>query len=115
MIEAYKILIDDMRDDSGQCNLPRMDLIIRNPRAYDLVKPLLKANAFVLYSDHDLGLTPDSHYERTGYQILMDMFQSGIYPIIVHVITANPVGRKNIEAALRSEGYSVNGIGEWSR
>lgn len=69
----------------------------------------------VLFADHDLGTTPDCHYERNGYQLIMDLFKDGIYPVMVRVITANPVGRKNIEAALMAEGYSVNGIGEWSR
>lgn len=115
MIDAYKILIDDMRMDGCEFNLPRMDLIIRNNKALDLVRPLLKSVKIVLYLDHDLGCTPDLELEKNGYQILMELFQHDIYPVIVHIITANPVGRKNIVAGLRSFGYSINGIGEWTR
>lgn len=115
MNPVLKIMIDDTRDDNYRYNLPKMDLIIRDNKALDFIKPRLKCVDIVLFLDHDLGMTEDARLEKDGYHILMDLFRDGIYPIMVRVITSNPVGRKNIESALRSEGYETNGIGEWSR
>jgi hypothetical protein len=119
-MNAFKILIDDMRNDGhdnliDDTGLPPMDLIIRTPVMFQTLKPILKNIDFVLFLDHDLGLDLNCHYNKNGYQILMEMFDDKIYPLIVKVITSNPVGRQNIYAALRAEGYSSNGIGEWTR
>ena len=113
----FKVLIDDFRDDNDEHQLPRMDLIIRNNKAYELVKPILKNLDFVLYADHDLGIDFNTcEYERNGYKILMDMIEAGIYPVAVYVITANPVGRHNIELALHHEGYRMdNETVRWTR
>jgi hypothetical protein len=115
---VYKILLDDMRSDGmipNGTNLPMMDLIIRTPAMFDSLIPILMTIEFVLFLDHDFGLDDKCHYAKDGYKMLMEMFDLKIFPHMIKLVTANPVGRKNIEAALRQTGYNCNGIGEWTR
>lgn len=115
---TLKILIDDLRADGSiigsTLNLPTMDLIIRNGKTFNFLKPILKRADIILFLDHDLSII-DGVLEKNGYQLLCEMFADGIYPVLVRVITSNPVGRQNIYAALRHEGYEANGLDEWSR
>ena len=55
-----------------------------------------------LYLDHDLG----DAQGRTGYDIVKFLESNPDHrPGEVIIVTANPVGRKNIEAGLRSMGF----------
>lgn len=55
-----------------------------------------------LYLDHDLGDAKG----RTGYDIVKFLELNPDYrPGEVVIVTANPVGRKNIEAGLRAMGF----------
>ena len=52
--------------------------------------------------DHDLGPDQDS-----GYAVLMWAIERGYLPGKVQLVTSNPVGLRNMRAALESEGYST--------
>ena len=52
--------------------------------------------------DHDLG--PD---QLNGYQIIMWALEHDFAPPHVQIVSSNPVGRKNISAALEAAGYAT--------
>ena len=55
--------------------------------------------------DHDLGGID------TGYDVMVWAIQNRLLPNRVQLVTSNPVGRKNMRAALEREGYkTVDGI-----
>ena len=51
--------------------------------------------------DHDLG------EEESGYDILVWALAERVIPNKVQLVTANPVGRKNMQAALVAAGYKT--------
>ena len=57
-----------------------------------------------LYMDHDLGHKFGNDYDN-GYKILTDFLEAGFRPIEVFLVTANPVGKQNMAAALLNHGY----------
>lgn len=64
-------------------------------RTYDEAIRLCRRFSYdTLYLDHDLG------EERTGLDLLRQLKREGRCPPIVHCISWNPVGRKNILAEL---------------
>lgn len=66
-------------------------------RTYDEAVRLCRRFTYtVLYLDHDLGEC------RTGLDLLRQLKREGRCPPKVHCISWNPVGRKNIEAELRT-------------
>ena len=54
-----------------------------------------------LYMDHDLGNDYDN-----GYKILTDFLEVGFKPLEVFLVTANPVGKQSMAAALLNHGYT---------
>jgi hypothetical protein len=56
----------------------------------------------LLLLDHDLG-----HEEpnKTGYDVVCFIEESGLKPKEIKLVTANPVGMMKIEATLESMGY----------
>lgn len=90
------LLIDDERDLYCQA-------IARTP---EVAKHLLRCNCWeCVCFDHDLGCN------ETGYDIMMWMFNSNIYPPKIQLVTSNPVGRKNMGDLLKSKEYnSIDGI-----
>ena len=103
MRKMIKVLIDDMRELDG------MNLVIRNYQSYLNTKETLLNNDFELYLDHDLG------EEKSGYDVIKDLFESGIFPESIFVITMNPVGRKNIYDVLEYYHYRKSKNGNWIR
>lgn len=69
-------------------------------------KALLKAQAWeCVCLDHDLGES------TTGYDVLVWALESNLCPPHVQLVTSNPVGRRNMKAALENAGYtSKDGI-----
>lgn len=59
--------------------------------------------------DHDLGGT------ESGYDVLNWGLERGLIPGRVQLVTANPVGRKNMRAALEAAGYSTRDGSNFSR
>lgn len=53
----------------------------------------------VVCLDHDLG------GQESGYDVLTWGLDRGYIPDRVQLVTSNPVGRKNMSAALESSGY----------
>ncbi len=53
----------------------------------------------VVCFDHDLGC------EESGYDVIVWALERGLLPLHVQIVTANPVGRKNMASALVSYGY----------
>lgn len=88
------LLIDDVRD------LPGMDIICRTAVAG--IKAVKQLSPTHLYIDHDLGT--DS---INGYQVIMQLLEAKKCPIHVQVVSSNPVGVKNISAALIDAGFLV--------
>lgn len=86
-----KILIDDVRKI-------RADLVCRT---YNEGIDALRANAGqveVLYLDHDLG---DPDVKKTGYGVVCWLEQNPqCWPEVIFLVTANPVGRQNMERVL---------------
>ncbi len=94
------LLIDDMRS-VGE------DLTARNPD--DGKKMLLGMPITHLYIDHDLGPDPDGNEYQNGYKVVCWAIERGCLPPHVQIVSSNPVGRKNIEAALQQDGYVLRG------
>jgi len=85
------LLIDDVR------YLNTVDAIARNA---DAGMQLLEAFVWDgLVIDHDLG------EKLTGYDIVKWAAQNSYLPNKVQIISANPVGKKNIENVLEDNGY----------
>jgi len=51
--------------------------------------------------DHDLG------GPETGYDVLVWGLEGGHIPSRVQLVTSNPVGRRNMRAALEAAGYAT--------
>jgi hypothetical protein len=93
-----ELLIDDFRD------LP-VDAIAKNSQT---AKTLLKLKCWdKVYFDHDLGLNS----EHDGYQIMNWAIENDLLPKEVQLVTANPVGMRNMARALVAEGYQPNAAG----
>jgi len=87
MKELY-LLIDDVRIVEG------MDVVART--AVEGRVALLQHPVTHLVLDNDLGANQDME----GYDVLMWAIQNDCVPAHVSIISANPVARKRIEAAL---------------
>ena len=87
-----KIFLDDIRD------APNGWVIVRNYA--DCIKALETGNVTYLSLDHDLGTL------ETGYDVAVwieeKVWKGELYPPIIEVHSANPVGRKKIDAAIKS-------------
>jgi len=103
MTNEFHLLIDDFRDYD-------MDHIART--ADDGRKALLSYPVTHLYMDHDLGEYGDTAAE-TGYDVITWALEHGTCPPNVQFVTANPVGRDNMAAALENAGYTKDGV--WYR
>jgi response regulator of citrate/malate metabolism len=88
------LLIDDERTYHA-------DIICRTAKAARQVLDTLQFD-FVMF-DHDLGCQDDN-----GYKILTWALENNKCPKKVQIITSSPVGKKNMEDALKSHGYSFN-------
>ena len=98
-MREFHLLIDDVRDYD-------VDLIARNARAG---KAALIMDVTHLYLDHDLGDVD----EPTGYDVLVWAIEADYLPPNVFLVTANPVGRDRMVAALENAGYRKDG--NWYR
>ena len=90
-----KILaIDDVRD------FPDADYIART--AKDGIRALREDGPWdLLHLDHDLASIGDDGRELNGYNILCWLEENPQYaPAEFHLVTANPVGRKNMEMVI---------------
>lgn len=98
--QEISILIDDER------NLEGADIIVRNPTLAIKVCCSLQSFTYDIFLmlDHDLG-HEDPFYNGAG---LLPHF-IGINTIKkIQLVTSNPVGRANMEAILKHEGWSYN-------
>lgn len=86
------LLIDDCR------NL-KVDVIARTAAAGKAMLDNCKWKCVCF--DHDLGET------LTGYDVLVWGLQRDLIPAQVQLVTSNPVGRKNMAAALENSGYTT--------
>lgn len=86
------LLIDDIRDLQG------MDIICRTADAG--IKAVKQLSPSHLYIDHDLGA--DS---INGYQLIVKLLEAKKCPTHVQIVSSNPVGVKNIGAALIDAGF----------
>lgn len=90
-----RLMIDDTRDETNVgCEL---DLIARN---YWTGIEALKSRVWdILYLDHDLSsFMQGGAKEKTGYHVMCFLEENKQYlPKKIICISANPVGRKNIE------------------
>lgn len=95
-----RVWIDDIR------KMPeKYDVHIRS---YSEARELLIAHAKDIKHisfDHDLGVDPNWDKEKTGYDIaciIEDFARKGLMkPITWEIHSANPVGSKNIEVAMK--------------
>lgn len=104
-MKEFHLLIDDIRS-VGE------DLVARTPE--EGKRALLGCPVTHLYIDHDLGLDAHGNEYDNGYKVICWAIERGCLPRYVQIVSSNPVGRKNIEAALRQEGY-VRGRGYWEK
>ncbi len=88
------LLIDDLR------NTP-VDFIARTAEAGKESLRRLDGLLTHVVFDHDLG------EEMTGYDVMMWGIENGFMPDNVQLVTANPVGRDNMIAALLADGYKA--------
>lgn len=102
-MEELHLLIDDLRS-VGQ------DIVARTP---DEGKRLLATKPVThLYIDHDLGLDPQGNEYDNGYKVVCWAIENNCLPCHVQIVSSNPVGRQNIEAALTEAGY-IRERGYW--
>lgn len=87
------LLIDDMRNI----------LADRVCRTFEEGLEAIKEGGWgILYLDHDLGDAQD----RSGYDIIRYIEENQeLRPDVVIIVSSNPVGVKNIQAALKSMNY----------
>ena len=96
----FYLLIDDLRDQF------EVEKIARTPALGILA---LKTNPVThLLIDHDLG------EEKDGYDVVVWAIEHNCLPPNVFIVSANPVGRNRISAALRNTGYKFQ-IDGWFR
>ncbi len=95
-----KILwVDDLRNPPAglQCDIART--------YYEAIDLLSKVDYDEIYLDHDLGDTGTGSQEKTGYSVCLWLAErkneGGHVPDHYHILTANPVGRKNMEGVIR--------------
>lgn len=94
-----QLLIDDTRDIGTE-------VIARTWGAWKaLICPDAPYCWKVVYFDHDLN---SEHAEDTGYTLLTTALEYGWFEATTKIglVTSNPVGRANMEAALKSAGYT---------
>lgn len=115
-MKIIRLLIDDIRtfemigfapfdaQNDGQ------RVIARTP--YEGINALQRVDVTHLYIDHDLGPDPDGTEFPNGYKVICWAIEQDILPPYVEIVSSNPVGRANIQAALRHEGY-VRAQGGW--
>ena len=75
------------------------DIVVRNAAVARVVLTLMYGKIEGVCFDHDLG--PG----ETGYDVLCWAIQGGTIPRLVQLVTANPVGRKQMQQALVQAGY----------
>lgn len=90
------VLIDDVRDLEG------MDIICRTASAGMRVCCFFGNDITHLYIDHDLGES------KNGYEVIKTLLSAGFCPPYVQIVSSNPVGVKNIGAALLNAGYIMS-------
>jgi len=97
MSSEFHLLIDDFREFD-------VDHIAKTPREGQ--QALLSFPVTHLYLDHDLGDVDIP----TGYEVLVWALERGCVPAHVQLVTANPVGRDKMAAALENAGYERKGL-----
>ena len=95
----FHLLIDDLKD-LGVENVART--------AADGKRMLVENNVSHLYIDHDLG------EKESGYDIINWAIENNVLPNWIQIVSYNPVGRINIERALKNQGF-VQVKGFWIR
>jgi len=100
MNKEFILMVDDTK-------MFEADAIARTSQAAEIL--LKHAPVTYLYLDHDLG--PKS--EKNGSELTSWMIENECLPPIIHIISQNPEGVKNIEAKLRSYGYVYNKNEYW--
>jgi hypothetical protein len=98
------LLIDDLRS-VGE------DMVARTPE--DGKAMLSEFPVTHLYIDHDLGLDPEGNEYENGYKVVCWAIENDCLPQYVQIVSSNPVGRQNIEAALQNAGY-IRERGYWT-
>lgn len=97
------LLIDDLRNGN-------FDVIARTPEAAKDLLCYVPTWECVCF-DHDLGDNVEN-----GYRVMCWALDRGFLPEHVQLVTSNPVGRKNMGAALEAAGYiSRDGGTNWRR
>jgi hypothetical protein len=83
----------------------------KTARTYeDGIKAIDEGGWDVLLLDHDLG---DTNPQHTGYGIVQHMEENPELRVPeVRLVTANPVGKANMEAGLLSMGYKMEPISQ---
>lgn len=90
-----KLFLDDIRNPPDGEDW----IVVRNYE--DCIAILNTGRVTDLSLDHDLGETKYSGYDVATY-IEFKVWTEGFYPPKITVHSANPVGRRNIEAAIKS-------------
>lgn len=98
------LLIDDLRE------IPA-DLVARTYNTGLFLLMLHRGNISSLLLDHDLG---EFEVNKTGYDLIKEA--RGFLPDMVEIVSANPVGVKNIGFELTSQGYKGDYTGRvWTK
>lgn len=99
-MEELHLLIDDIRN-VGE------DIVCRTPGGGKICLETQPVSH--LYIDHDLGPDLDGNEYENGYKVVCWALENDCCPPHVQIVSSNPVGRKNIEAALQQAGYVLRG------
>lgn len=97
------LLIDDDRELTA-------DIIARTCEGARVILLAIGERLEAIYFDYDLD-----DYQDNGYKIMCYALEElCIRPKNIGIVTANPVGRKNMEACLSSCGYKKTHPNYWS-
>jgi len=100
------LLIDDLREPGAD---EHVDKIARTPA--EAKRALVSTKWNKVFLDHDLGDNTESGYDVIKW--LAREVEEAYWPSEVTIVSANPVGRKNIESYLHSMGYEKQGYGPY--
>lgn len=95
------LLVDDIRDSMG------CDIVARNYSVAIKIMKYMHKEIVGICLDHDLG------GDKTGYDFLVWLLEDLQCFPQVRLVTSNPVGRANMQAALKQNGYNSGDGFNW--
>lgn len=91
-MKKIKLYLDDLRDCPEGC------LLVKT--AEEAIEVIKGGNVGLLSLDRDLGLDVNGNHLRTGYDLVKEFYEKGMYVDEIYIHTDNSVGRENMYQTL---------------